>query len=124
MKVQTELEAKREATDHFIQDNAISIPLTRHDRTRTPSGGYSDTERVLLAQDFRITGAPGLTGAESRVNIGEVTSYGVQIVGYWDADIQDGDTFILNGGRYKITFVYPERSYRTIADAIYQGAPQ
>lgn len=122
MKVQTELETKREATNYFIQDNPITIPLTRNDRVRTPTGGYKDEERTLVGQDFRIVGSAGLNQPEAQTNVGTVANYGIQIVGYWDADVEDGDEFTINGGRYKVTFVYPDRAYRTIAQANYQGA--
>lgn len=120
MKTQTELEGKRQATDAMIRERPTAIILRRSTREPDGTGGYIETDRDLASQDFVITG--NVNQPETTVNLGEIASYGVQLLGYFDADIQDGDTFQLNGGDYQVTFVYPERTYRTIADAIYRGS--
>ena len=121
MKVQSELDIQRETTADFIDQLPTSIVLTRSTRTRTGTGGYTEVESSLPAQEFRIIGSSSLLEPERRAEVGEVAGYRVQMVGHWDADVQDGDSFVLNNHRYRVEFVYPERSHRTVVDTVYRG---
>jgi hypothetical protein len=40
------------------------------------------------------------------------------LIGLYDMDIRNGDTFTLNQATYEVVFVYPDRSYETRADVM------
>lgn len=110
-------------TNEFIKANPTSLVLTRHTESPSATGGVDHVETNLLAQDFVISGGASMRPPEATTEAGNIANYTIQLIGYYDADVQDGDTFTIDGGRYQVDFVYPDRDYRTVVQAIYRGRP-
>lgn len=123
MKVLTEIDALKESTEDFLETNSRLITLTRHTKTRTETGGWVTSETVLEPQSFAIIGpTAGLRRApEVPTDVGQVASYHLSLVGYPNADVRDSDTFELDGGKYRVDFVFPEHKYKTHAIIVYEG---
>lgn len=120
MQVVSELAVQREATADFIEAHPVDLVLTRRTQQSDNAGGYVTTETQLLVQRFALTGA-GSGRPEVATQVGEVTQYQLQLVGYHTADIREHDTFTLEGGNYRVDFVYPERDYRIVALVLFEG---
>lgn len=123
MKAVSELDVQRETTRNFINAFPTPIALTRHTRSASGTGGFETTATQQLAeQDFALLGSQSQTAPQARTEQGEITQLRIFMLGLHDADIQEGDTFTLTSGSYRVEFVHPDRSYRTFIEVVYEGS--
>lgn len=126
MKTISIIDVHRRMTKEYLEDAGIELILTRHERVKSDTGGYSTTSRVLDSQIFAIIGPQaGLRRApEVPSNVGDVAAYNLTLLGYHDADVRDNDTFELDGGRYRVDFVFPDSyraQYEKVCVVVYEG---
>lgn len=127
MKTVSAIDAQREITNTYLEDAGFDIVLNRPVKSRTPSGGLTtDSVTVLPAQRFALPNAQtGLRRSpEAPADVGEISSYNMTLLGYYDADVEENDYFELDGERYRVDFVFPDRyraQYETLCVIVFEG---
>jgi hypothetical protein len=117
---------QRRQTTAYLNAEPRDVVLLRSDLQDDGAGGKIESQPVPLApQVFRLVPFKRrLTHTQSTITEGTVTVSSYALVGRWDADVQKGDEFVLDGGRYRVESVEPGRDYRTLADVTYRGADE
>lgn len=124
MDVEAILAANRQATEWFIKSDPSVIVLTPNDRVKTQNGAYKHEAKEpkppqtvkIIYQDNR--------GHSVRNTDGDVRKNAVIIVGKYDADISEGDTFHWPPGdskKWVVTGIHPDNGYEVKADAYVYG---
>lgn len=115
-----ELRAQRVVTQAFINADSRPISLLRALRTDDGAGGYTTTTQNLSTQKMRLI--PQQDGATQ-----QTTADGQQVVpqyvlmGRWDADMQRGDTFVIDGQTYEVVFVNLNSQYERKGEVYFRG---
>lgn len=114
---------QRRATREFISSHPIRVRLTRTTKSRDTlvrGGTIPSHEHSLPEQTFRIAhGPPRRRRQENNQphpQHAEVPFGKDLLVGAWDADILIGDTFQVGAIGYKVSYVFQDRDYETIAN--------
>jgi hypothetical protein len=115
-----ELKAQRRITAAFIAADAQTIVLLRRSRTPDGAGGIETGPQVEQApQTFRLL--PQEDGATARTNAdGESATPEYMLQGYWDANMQRFDEFVIGDRRYQIVYI-DDRQYEIKGEATYCG---
>lgn len=127
MKTVSAVDANRELTQTYLEEAGIELTLKRPVRSRTASGGLTtDSITELPPQTFALIGPQaGLRRApEVPADVGLIASYNLTLLGSYDADVKDNDTFELNGGQYRVDFVFPDHyraQYETVCVVVFEG---
>lgn len=118
-----ELAVMRKQTSMFIKENPVDIVIQRGG-TRTSDGaggwvtspgGAIPSQRVRLIPQQR-------GGALQSTNVdGERIQPEFVLIGEHDADVQTGDTFIMGGREYDITYVRIDHDYETWGEVVFRG---
>lgn len=118
------LAANRVATQLFIESDPSVIAFTPSERVRSQNGSYKviqgepkppQTVKVIF-QEAR--------GEAERTSDGQVRKHDVVIVGEYDADIDEGDTFHWPPGESKkwvVKGIHPHNGYEVKADVVAYG---
>lgn len=118
-----ELAVMRRQTEQFIKENPTSLTVNRNVRTPNGKGGYTMTPTPQAPQTFRII--PQVRAGAASQNIdGEKVDPVFVLIGRWDANIGDNDTFSLGGKEYAVQHVRGaglSTAYETWAEVIYRG---
>lgn len=117
-----ELTVMRKQTEQFIKENPTSITVNRNVRTSNGKGGYTIVPTPQTPQTFRII--PQGKGVASRNQDGESIAPEFVLIGRWDANVGDSDTFELGGRNYQVTYVRGaglSTAYETWVEVIYSG---
>lgn len=105
-----ELAIHRDQTVHFINDDPVSVVLTRHVTVRTDAGGTRTTSSPLPAQIFRLIPQSASEKAVETPD-GQLASRAYDLLAAWDADVARGDTFTHDRVEYLVAGpVLPEAS--------------
>lgn len=124
MDADATLAANREATRWFIESDPSVITLTPNGRVKSGNGAYKtqagepkppQTVKIIF-QDAR--------GNAIGTSDGAVRKHEVVIVGNYDADIDEGDTFHWPPGdakKWVVTGIHPDNGYEVKADAVVYG---
>lgn len=118
-----ELNVMRKQTVLFIKQNPTSITLSRPTRVPNGKGGYTTTPVAQDPQTFRII-PQQRSGIASRNIDGEKVEPVFVMIGRWDADVNDNDTFTLGGRNYSVTYVRGAgltTAYETWVEVAYSG---
>lgn len=118
-----ELAVMRRQTEQFIKENPTSISVVRNVRAPNGKGGYTTTPTPQGAQTFRIV-PQNRAGTASRGIDGEKIDPVFVLIGRWDANVGDSDTFELGGRNYSITHVRGaglSTAYETWVEVVYSG---
>lgn len=126
MNTVSAIEANREITRDYLKESGFEVVLTRYTRVPSDTGGYTTDSQELAPQIFALIGPQaGLRRSPEEItNVGEVANYNLSLLGHHNANVQDGDTFILDGGKYRVDFVFPDQyraRYETVAVVVYEG---
>lgn len=114
-----ELEMRRQSTTDFIVAEPFSIVLSRRPLIPDGAGGFKRGPAVALpGQVARLVQSNNQLPLKSTVDGREVQPEFL-LVGEWDADVLAGDTFTLDGTRYEVLFVYPNRTEAARAEVGY-----
>lgn len=101
----------------LLAEEGRSIALERPGGfVRTPAGGQarSGSTTPLAPQRFWVMGTRGDTMRIPTVP-GQVDVDGATLVGRWDADVKEGDTFTIDTRTFKVLLVHQDRRYETRA---------
>lgn len=116
-----EIRVQRDLTREFIRADEDAVNLYRRAKVPNGSGGYRLADPIpLTAQPMRLI--PLQSGATERHTLdGKLVEPGYALLGVWDADMQRGDEFTVNGRRYQVVFINENRSYETKGEVTYLG---
>lgn len=121
---------QRRATTEFISSQPLTVQLTRTIKQRdtlTRGGTVVTVKPDLPPQTFRIAHGPPrrrrLENNPPHPSHSEIAFAKDLLIGSWDADIEIGDTFEDNGVAYRVSYVFQDRDYETVAniESITQG---
>jgi hypothetical protein len=120
----TELLMQRRQTDALIKGAPVDIELSRKEVQTTAAGGVRKGPSVTMPkQRFRLTAAGRSTPMSSVANeAGQVPLHPYILIGYHDADVQEGDEFEHDGRWFQVRKVEPDRTYELRAGVDYRGA--
>lgn len=118
------LAANRVATHLFIESDPSVVVFTPNERVKSPSGAYKSVQGdpkppqtiKVIFQEAR--------GEAERTSDGQVRKHDVVIVGEYDADIDEGDTFHWPPGdskKWVVKGVHPFNGYEVKADVVVYG---
>lgn len=118
-----ELNVLRKQTLKLIQEAPTSILLNRGTKQSNGTGGWTTTWADLDdPQDFRMIQQGG--NVASRNVDGEQIKPAFVMIGMWDADVENGDKFVLDGRNYDVIYVrrvgFPTE-YETWVEVVYRG---
>jgi hypothetical protein len=118
----SELAVLRRQTAAFIAANPVQITLNRNVRTPNGKGGFTVSPTPQAEQTFRrIPVGQGQTQVSSRNVDGDEVQPKFVLIGYWDANIGNNDTFTLDGRNYNVDYVRDTSQYETWAEVTYVG---
>jgi hypothetical protein len=108
-----EIQVQRRNTAAFVMADPLTLVLTPHTRTSTAAGGFRlDEGEPREPQTFRLIPAEDTAPEVSNSN-GRMSEPTYTIMGLWNADMDQWDTFSLNGNVYEIAS--PVRPEHTLA---------
>lgn len=109
-------------TRQFINEDPTDITLTRTTRNSDGAGGWTPGAPVnVVKQTVRLVPTNPNAGAESRTVDGEVLKTQYSIVAMPDADIEEGDSFKINGARHEVVIVLNIGGYELRAEVVRRG---
>lgn len=117
-----EVAVQRKLTREFIRrGNRKELVLNFEQKVADLSGGMKrGVPDTRSKQVFHL--AVPTTQLPERVTAAGITAVPEYIlVGYHDAVVQRGDWFYMDGIKYEVVFVHPDRSYETRAEVVYLG---
>lgn len=119
----TEIVVQKRLTREFIHADGISVELVRSTAVSTPNGGTQPGVPVTIdSQTFRLVPASSSAFSSLREKIeGDIPQEGSLLIGVWNADIEQEDTFEFDGKTWEIKFISTDRTYETVASAMYRG---
>lgn len=117
-----EIEAQRTLTDYFISMDPDSVVLQPFTRESNGSGGYVRTPgEPRSAQDMRMIPLTEVTSERHTLD-GKVVTPEWMLMGRYDAVVERGDQFELNGDLYEVVHVQEKKDYQTKAETVYLGS--
>lgn len=119
--VDAELAVQRRVTTAFIRSDAQQITLYRTARLDDGAGGFEMASPApLSAQTMRYI--PGID-APTRETVADGRRQDPEgfLLAQWDADMQVGDTFTMNGARYEVQSLGENQQYERKGRCIYRG---
>jgi hypothetical protein len=116
-----ELEIQRDLTRSFIAADSLSLALTRTPKVSDGAGGLKNgTPATLTAQTLRLN--PLQDAVQSRTTAdGKQVLPQYMLMGEYNADLDRGDTFTVDGRRYEVVFVLQNKQYQVKAEVYYRG---
>lgn len=100
-----ELKVLRRQTEAFIAENPTSIVMKRSVRTPNGKGGYTIVVTDQASQVFRIIPQQRSGHLSSRGIDGTVIKPEYVLIGKWDANVNNNDTFTFGGREYLVDHV-------------------
>lgn len=116
---QVELISQRRQTREFIDRGGVWITLERHQVVKNDRGGADKITHEPLAAQLMVILHDNPSPRSNQVDsfsAGYVASATDQLMGYWNANVEKGDTFEHDGVKYEVTWVSPLREYETLAN--------
>lgn len=104
----------------FIRADYRDIILLRPTKARTDAGSWIEGNPVEIGpQRFRLIPAKRrASNPEIDSQDGNIPAQDWTMIGYWDADIQVDDEFMLNNDHYKVIAITFDTSEREFADRV------
>lgn len=118
-----ELLMRRRNIRAFIQADSRMVSFKRRIKVDTPGGGWKWQDLPPLApQEIRIVDAKRRYGdVHVNTEAGEIDNWPYILLGYYDMDIQEGDTFSVDGDAYQVKSVKADNQERTVAAVDFYG---
>lgn len=117
-----ELKIRRRQIAQFIREDPTSIRLVRREKIELNGGWKWGPEVTLPEQITRIVPAKRRYGdATTNTEAGQVVNWPYILLGRYDMDIQEGDTFTYQGERFQVKSIEQDRDERTAAFLDYFG---
>lgn len=111
----------RKQTKAFIDEEPRSIALQRKDITPDGEGGVQHTILSLPAQIFNLITQATSAQVARRTMDGEEVFPEFVLLGEYNADMKNGDWFLIDGIKYEVVYVRLERRYETWGEVAYRG---
>jgi hypothetical protein len=113
----------RKQTSQFIAENPTDVVITRQVMKDDGAGGSipDGPPSSLDPQRVRVVIKSLNQQIEFRTVEGEVLKPEYSIVGEYDADIREGDSFTYDGNRIEVVFVFSIGDYERRAEAVRRG---
>jgi hypothetical protein len=106
----------RYATASYIAERPTTIILQRKIKVAKPGGGHDKVDSPLPAQVFRLINQTSTDGlAYSANDDGAARRQNYILVGAYDADVREDDTWIEGAIEYHVDGVLPNNGYETRA---------
>lgn len=99
------ISVEREQTEQFIDQNPISVTLSRNVRIDDGAGGGTVSSTPLPPQKMRFVPQSRLVSVERRNVAGAKVKPDMNLIALWNADIQRGDTFTWQGMTMEVVWV-------------------
>lgn len=118
---ESELAIQRSLTKEFVQADNLEVVLYRRSGSGDGAGGTVYGPPVPLApQVMRLI--PQQSGVPERLTAnGVAVTPSYALLGTYEADMERGDTFTLDTGRYEVVFVNANRQYEVKGEVAYLG---
>lgn len=118
----SELAAKRRGTRAFIDrdPNRYAVVLSRED-LEWSGGSFNRTNLRSLKRQGMVLVPTNQQLPERRTVEGQSLTPEFILIGQHDADIRNGDWFYIEGTKYEVVFVRPDKTYETVAEVVYRG---
>jgi len=119
-----ELDRNRKMTDFFIKTHPrkTAIVLSRETFVNDGAGGWkrSGVPQTRSSQDMAFL--PVTTQLPvRRTQDGQEVNPEYTLIARYDAVIEPGDWFWVNGVKYEVVFIHPDKSYEIKAEVTYRG---
>jgi hypothetical protein len=122
MNVNQELEANRRNTAEFIRrDPARVVPVLSREDLVWDGGSFTRQNQRQVRGHAMALIASVQQLPERRTVEGQSLTPEFILLGEYGADILNGDWFYIEGVKYEVVFVHPDRSYQTKAEVVYRG---
>lgn len=122
MAASVELQQQRRMTLAEIGAAPTTIALQRQDYIDDLSGGQKPNGAPATLRSQRVTIiSPTQQLPERRTLAGITVQPEFLLKGRWDADIQRGDWYFVQGVKYEVVYVDPDHRYQTKAEVVYLG---
>lgn len=120
--VNVELQQQRRMTLAEINAAPTMVAFQRQDYIDDLSGGQkpSGTPQTLTAQRITLM-SPTTQLPERRTSVGITVQPSYLLKAKWDADVERFDWFYIDGVKYEVVFIHPDRRYQTKAEVVYLG---
>lgn len=98
-----ELSTHRQMTEKFIAADPVTLQLNRYVKTRTASGGSSRSLAVPQPDEQVFRLIPQSDAQQTALTSdGTAAQIAFVLLGKWDADMEQWDTFLLDGQEFEI----------------------
>lgn len=122
MALRTKAFYKTRQVKAYIEEQPLDLVLVRKIRVPTPGGtGYRETDATLAPQRVRLNDVPSARQATRQSSAGQVTRIDGELIGMPDLDVQAGDTFTTDEGKWLVVHVGTNQSVRTVVDVEFLG---
>lgn len=113
---------RRNVTEFIVQDK-VEVALVRKTKVRTPAMGWRwETQPPLPPQVVRIVPAKRRYGdVHVNTEAGALDNWPYLMLGDPDMDVQEKDTFTVNGMVFEVQSIEYDREERTVAAITYYG---
>lgn len=111
----------RKQTRDFIAANPLSVILSRADSVPDGAGGLTTPLPMNRPVQIMRVIQQGTEMPVRRSVDGEELQPEFVLLGEHDADIRRGDWFFINGIKYEVFWVRPDRRYETWAEVVSRG---
>ncbi len=121
----TEVLVQRRLTEAQLAASGQAITLERPVWIKTSAGGYVETAPQIISPQLMllIPFKRRLTNMYTNTTDGDITTLTYALLLRWNADVLPKDRFEVDGGRYEVERIEPDRAYRTICQVFYSGPP-
>jgi hypothetical protein len=120
--ISVETQQQRRMTLAEIGAAPTVMTLQRQEYIDDLSGGRKPDGAPISLRSQRVTIiSPTQQLPERRTLAGITVQPEFLIKGRWDADIERGDWYFVNGVKYEVVYVDPDRRYQTKAEVVYLG---
>lgn len=117
-----ELAAQRKQTQALLaRGNGIRVVLNHATIVNDASGGQTPGAPVSRTEQTFHWSQPSTQLPERVTPDGSLAVPEYVLVGRHDAVIERGDWFYMDGIKYQVVFIHPDRSYETRAEVVYRG---
>ena len=118
-----ELIFRRRNVRAFIKADLVKVAFVRKVKVPTSAGGWTwQIQPPLAPQEARIVDSKRRY-ADVHVNTeaGEIDNWPYILLGYHDMDVQENDTFTVNGNTYQVKSVKADNQERTVCAVDFYG---
>lgn len=122
MATDVEREIHEANTAAWINSDPVTVSMVRETRVSDGAGGWTRTEVTLAPQTFRVDRGSNASIQFVTAPSGTNVPIRFRLVGAPDADVAEGDTFVLDGDEYDVTYRHRDTFGRVAAEVERRGS--